>query len=235
MNEIINSNDILYSQSNNFIESRFSDFSVLELKIIELLASQTTNADKTLIAKKQNKFITIRAIDLAQLINANHKNMYAVAKDLANQLVSKKAEFKYIDKNGNSAYKVSNFFNNITYQNNIFEFEINYAVLIYFINLNSYFTQINLKYIAALNSTYAIRLYKLLKQYQTIKSRLITVEELRLLLSLTDKLKQFSDIRKKVIETAVKQINKSTDLNITYAEHKIGRITQSITFNINKN
>lgn len=235
MNEIINSNDIVYSQSNNFIESRFSDFTVLELKIIELLAAQTNSADKALIAKKHNKFITIRALDLARLINSNGKNMYAIAKNLANQLVSKKAEFKYIDNNGNVAYKVSNFFNNITYQNNIFEFEINYAIIIYFINLKQYFTQINFKYISALNSTYAIRLYKLLKQYQTVKSRMITVEEIRQILSLDNKLKQFSDIRKKVIETAIKQINKSTDLNITYSENKVGRITHSITFNINKN
>lgn len=235
MNEIINSNDIVYSQSNNFIESRFSNFTVLELKIIELLAAQTNSADKASIAKKHNKFITIRSLDLARLINSNGKNMYAVAKNLANQLVSKKAEFKYIDNNGNIAYKVSNFFNNITYQNNTFEFEINYAVLIYFINLKQYFTQINFKYISGLNSTYAIRLYKLLKQYQTAKKRVITVEEIRQILSLTNKLKQFSDIRKKVIETAIKQINKSTDLNITYSENKVGRITKSITFNINKN
>ena len=51
--------DIVYSQSNNFIESKFVDFSLIELKIIELSVANVTNKDKALIAKKQNKIINI--------------------------------------------------------------------------------------------------------------------------------------------------------------------------------
>lgn len=232
MNEIIKKSDVVYSQSNNFIESRFSNFTLIELKIIELLAAQTNNKDKTLIAKKQNKFIKIKLIDLANLISADRKNMYVIAKNLAIELSKKQAEFKYIDSKGNPAYRVSNFFNNITYENNTFEFELNYSVLIYFINLKQYFTKINLKYITALNSIYAIKLYKLLKQFQSIQSRTFTVQNLREFLCLEQKHKQFSDMRKKVIDLAVNQINQSTDLNITYEEQKQGRITHKIVFYI---
>lgn len=234
MDEVIINKDFIYSQSNNFVESRFIDFTVLELKIVEFLISQTNLKDKTYITKKQNKFVSIRAIDLAHIINADHKNIYLIAKKLVSTLLKKSIEFGYIDKQGKRAFKGSNFFNNITYENSIFEFELNYAVLVYFIDLKKYFTQINLKYVVALNSVYAIKLYKLLKQYQTIKTRILTVVELRTILALTDKLNQFSDIRKKVINIAIKQINELTDLTITYQENKSGRITQSITFNIAK-
>ncbi len=225
--------DIMYSQSNNFVESRFVDFSVLELKVIEFLISQTDFLkDKTYIKKKQNKFLSIRAIDLAKTINANPKNMYSVATKLVSGLLKKSIEVGYIDKQGKRAFRGSNFFNNITYSNNTFEFEINYAILSHFIELKKYFTQINLKYITALNSAYAIKLYKLLIQFKTIKKRILTVDEIRTFLVLDDKFKQFSDIRKKVIEISLKQINESTDLFVEYEEHKSGRITTSLTFNI---
>lgn len=227
--------DIVYSQSNNFIESKFVDFSLIELKIIELSVANVTNKDKALIAKKQNKIINIKLIDLAKLIDVNRENLYIVAKNLSIELAKKQAEFKYIDKNGNAAFKVSNFFNNITYENNIFEFEINYAVLIYFINLKQYFTKINLKYITPLRSTYAIKLYKLLKQYQSINKRSFTVEQLRKFLCLEEKHKQFSDMRKRVIDVAVNQINQSTDISINYEEQKNGRITNNIIFHIKFN
>ena len=35
MDEVIINKDFIYSQSNNFVESRFIDFTVLELKIVE--------------------------------------------------------------------------------------------------------------------------------------------------------------------------------------------------------
>ena len=90
--------DVVYSQSNNFVESRFVDFTVLELKVIEFLISQTDYfKDKTYIAKKQNKFVSIRAVDLAQVINASAKNMYSVAKKLVSGLLKKSIEVGYID------------------------------------------------------------------------------------------------------------------------------------------
>ena len=225
--------DVVYSQSNNFVESRFVDFTVLELKVIEFLISQTDYfKDKTYIAKKQNKFVSIRAVDLAQVINANAKNMYSVAKKLVSGLLKKSIEVGYIDTHGKRAFKGSNFFNNITYANNIFEFEINYAILNHFIELKKSFTRISLKYLMALNSVYAIKLYKLLMQYRIVKKRVLTVDEMRTFLVLDNKFNQFSDIRKKVIEIAVKQINEFTDLLVEFEENKSGRTITSITFNI---
>lgn len=225
--------DVVYSQSNNFVESRFIDFTVLELKVIEFLISQTDYfKDKTYIAKKQNKFVSIRAVDLAKVINANPKNMYVVAKKLVSGLLKKSIEVGYIDTQGKRVFKGSNFFNNITYASNIFEFEINYAILSYFIELKKSFTRISLKYLMALNSVYAIKLYKLLMQYRIVKKRVLTVDDLRTFLVLDDKFSQFSDIRKKVIEIAVKQINEFTDLLVEFEENKSGRTITSITFNI---
>lgn len=225
--------DVVYSQSNSFVESRFINFTVLELKVIEFLISQTDYfKDKTYIAKKQNKFVSIRAVDLAKAINANPKNMYVVATKLVSGLLKKSIEIGYIDKQGKRSFHGSNFFNNITYASNTFEFEINYAILGYFIELKGFFTRISLKYLMALNSVYAIKLYKLLMQYRTVKKRVLTVDDLRTFLVLDDKFSQFSDIRKKVIEIAVKQINEFTDLFVEYKEQKSGRITTSLTFSI---
>ena len=47
------------------------------------------------------------------------------------------------------------------------------------LNLKERFTKYFLRYALALKSTYAVRLYELLKQYEKIGSRTISVEDIR--------------------------------------------------------
>ena len=92
-------NDINFRQSNNFIESRFSDFTLLELKAIEFLASQTKRTDIQYINDKRDKIIDVRLIDLANLLNVNTDRMYQDIDNIVRNLFKKQAEFKFINEN----------------------------------------------------------------------------------------------------------------------------------------
>lgn len=225
-------NDIKFRQSNNFIESRFSDFTLLELKAFEYLASQTKKADIKYVNNKMDKIIDVKLIDLAKMLNMQSEHMYNEISNIVDNLFNKKAGFKFLNEHGKIVHRSSRFVNNIDYCEGVFTFRINYEVLDYFVNIKKEYTDINLKYIAALNSTYAIKLYKLLKQYQKIKKRCFTLKDLKDQLGIIDTYKKYSHLKEKVIELAVNKINEGTDLQIEFFEIKVGRAIDSIEFKI---
>lgn len=53
------------------------------------------------------------------------------------------------------------------------------ALMPYLLDLKRNFTTVSLKYVIGMKSTHAIRIYELLKQYQAIGSRLISLPDLR--------------------------------------------------------
>jgi len=89
--------------------------------------------------------------------------------------------------------------------------------------LKDNFTKYTLKSSAKLKSIYAIRFYELFKQYETIGTRNLTIEEMRKMFDLQDKYKAASDFRKRIIETPIKEINEETTLSVKYEQVKRGR------------
>ena len=227
-------NDLITRQSNYFIESYpAQEFSVQELKIIEYIISQTGFKDLDLIKNKQNKEIEISVIDFSKMINANKTQIYRDANKIANSLLCKKIDFKYIDKKGLPAFIKKNFFAGVTYENGSITFEINHFALSYFVEIKEKFTEINLKYIVEINSSYGIILYKLLKQYIKIGKRKFSIDELRKHFGLGENQYKLYSNFKKTLNTAIKNINENSDINISFLEHKIGKSIKEITFIIN--
>jgi plasmid replication initiation protein len=99
------------------------------------------------------------------------------------------------------------------------------------------YTPTDLKLIGKLTSGYAIRIYELAKQYQTIGVRTITIAELRKIFDLKDEYEDFANLRRRVIDPAIKQINQFTDIKIgtkdeLYKQNRRNRKIDSITFKI---
>jgi plasmid replication initiation protein len=93
-------------------------------------------------------------------------------------------------------------------------------------------SELDIKYINALNSTYAIKMYKLLKQYKTIKTRVFTLEELKSQLGIVDTYRKYSNFKQKVLDVFINKINENTDINVEYYEMKVGKSVDSIEFEI---
>ena len=103
-------------------------------------------------------------------------------------------------------------------------------ILPFISNLSREFTKYALSDIAGISSAYAIRIYELLVQYRQIGKREITVESLRTMLELGKKYPLFADFKKRVIDTAVDQINEYSPLKVTYEQKKTGRKVTSVLF-----
>ncbi|MBY7013049.1 RepB family plasmid replication initiator protein, partial [Clostridium botulinum] len=82
-------------------------------------------------------------------------------------------------------------------------------------------------------STYSFRMYELLKQYEKIGYRIITINEIRSMLDIKkNKYPKYANLKQKVIKVSINEINTNTDLFIDYEEVKESRKITSIKFYI---
>lgn len=104
----------------------------------------------------------------------------------------------------------------------------------YIINLHREFTQYKLSNIICLSSSYAIRIYEMLKKQETIGSRTFYIDELKKILGLSKKFEKFKDFRVRVLDIAQREINQKTDLEVSYTPKKAGKKVVAIEFDIKK-
>jgi C4-type Zn-finger protein len=115
-------------------------------------------------------------------------------------------------------------------------FKIEEDIKPYIFNLTSNFTQYYFENIARLKSSFSIRIYELLKQYEKIGNIKITVESLRHFLNIDDiKYKLYGDFKRKTILVAQAELKEKTDVYFEFEEKKIGNKVIEINFIIFKN
>lgn len=113
----------------------------------------------------------------------------------------------------------------------VIEIELHKHLKPYLLELKKNFTEYSFYYILSMKSKYSIRLYELLKSYQFTGKAELNIEELKQNLH-TNNYERFYDFKKYVIDIAVNEINKYTDIMVTYTLTKKGRLTSSINFTI---
>lgn len=95
------------------------------------------------------------------------------------------------------------------------------------------YAKLDLYVLRNLNSKYSIALYEILKDYQNLWHIRISVEQFRDLMGVEEgKYKKFTFLKNSVIETATKEINKKTDIIVSYDLEKLWRKITAINFQI---
>lgn len=108
--------------------------------------------------------------------------------------------------------------------------EFSNAVMPYLCQLEKQFTNYQLRNISGFKRTYSIRLYELLTQYRSLKSRIISVLDLRIALQLDDKFNEWYELHRKIIKPSIEEINEKSDLKVAYKPLRKGRSIDSIEF-----
>ena len=101
----------------------------------------------------------------------------------------------------------------------------------YVIGLFENFTQYSLLSTLPMKSSYSFRLFELLKSYAFAKRHTFDIDELKKIL-VAEHYVNFKDFRRKVLEVAVKEINKYTDIEISWTAITKGRKTIQVDFEI---
>jgi len=148
-------------------------------------------------------------------------------------------EFNYLNKDKKNAWQITGVLSSAEVIENSGKmiFEIPYMLREKILNPNIY-TPLNILLIAGLKSKYAIVLYELLRDYLYSPAfPKLTINDLRNLLGVEEeKYKLFKDLKKWVIDKAMKEINEKTDIHCSYILIKTkGNCYSHIQFHIKKN
>lgn len=120
----------------------------------------------------------------------------------------------------------------------IIEFDLTRHVLPYLFELKNNFTSYELAAALRLTSKYAKRIYPLCSQWKDKgETKKYDIEDFKKMLGLldekgNDKAARISDLKTKVLDIAVKQINEHTELHISYKLEKKGKAFKNIVFTV---
>lgn len=116
---------------------------------------------------------------------------------------------------------------------NIIDIKLDKDLKPHLLQLKQFFTKYNYLYVMTMKSQYSIRLYEILKSYENVQGIIYELGELRRILNLSDEvMPRWVDFKRFVIEQAIKEINKLTDITITYETIKKGRSVFEVVFHI---
>ena len=104
------------------------------------------------------------------------------------------------------------------------------GIIPYLSQLSREFTKYKLKHVARFESVYSIRLYELLVQWSSAGEREIEVEWLKNQFQVGEKYSRLVDLKKRVIDPAVEEINQYSNLWVRYGQRKSGKTITHFQF-----
>jgi len=214
-------------QSNKFTESR-QEFSLNEKRIMQFIIAKIKPTDT------EFEQYVIPVSEIADMANIDTKNMYRESKEIIISMLSK---FILLEDKKTQRIKGFNYFDELDYFDGELTVKLHRNVHHLFLELKKdkiNFTAYELTEFMMLTSTYAQRIYELLKQYNRSKNRERTIEltELRNMLAIEDKkYTRFGNFRVNVLELSHKLIEEKTTLRFKWETVvKRGRKVHSIRF-----
>ncbi|MFF2242466.1 replication initiation protein [Bacillus thuringiensis] len=215
----IKENNIV-SKSNTLIEAS-SRLNLVEQKMLLCLASNIEPSDRDF------KTYTFPIKRFHDLLGLNGATKYTELSKITKELVSKVMEIRI----GEELIQVS-WISSAIYNRNKGTIDLRFDPLLkpFLLELSSKFTSYRLANVIKLNSTYAIRIYELLKQYEHIKERTISLENLRYYLDASDVYPNYANFKQRVLKPCQKELNQKTDISFEFEEIKSGRKVQKIRF-----
>ncbi len=207
---------------NDLVRNTVFSLDTLQQKIVLYLISQIMFDDSDL----QVQQFDIR--DFCKVLDINYSGAnYKYIRDLIHEISNKNIKIKIDGADTNlriiEKYKMYE-------DNGVVEIKLDNDLKPYLIDLKANFTKYELIYILNFKSKYSIRLYEMFKSYEFTKSFEIDIDELQL--KLQSNYVKFYDFKRKVIEPALKEINKNTDLTVTVQYIKVGRSYKKIIVHI---
>lgn len=213
-----------------------------DFKLVNAKYKLTTNEIKIIMnaiseIKLEDKDFHTYRIKLSnisqELHNESLKRSYTRLKNFCENLLKKPLFIPKEDK----GFLVVNWFSSLEYIAGTaeIEYDIHPKLKPYLLDLKKRFVQYNLKYILPLASSYSIRIYQLLKEYEKATKRTFTVNELMDILQVPTSYKLYSKFKQAVLQVAEKELIEHCDIFFEYEEIKEGKRVNEILFRIKKN
>ena len=217
----INYNLAVVTKANALIEACYK-LSANEQKLILLLTSSIKRTDTDF----QRYQVSVKS--LAKAFGLKNTDIYnevrAIVLGLQRKTLSIRQEDAFLDINWLSSAKY-------IFTKGIVELSFDSQLKPYLLNLKKRFTSYKFKDIAQLKSSFSIRIFELLKEFENIKSRVIPLVELRAMLKIKPTQYQtYFNFKNRVLLTAQKELTKKSSLTFEFEAIKECRKVIAIRF-----
>jgi len=218
----------LIVQHNHLIEAKYH-LTLQEKRLMCWLASQVKQTDEDF---KEHE-LPIK--EFAKLADVKGDHLYKTVDAITHKLMQKIITIRMIDKKG---FMKAALLGGAKYYEGQGVIKLSFHPYLkpYMLQLKERFTQIRLGDVIGLKSSHAIRIYELLKQYESVGNREILLSDLREYCGIEkNQYERVNDLKRFLLNISQKEINEKTDLWIDYEEVKTSRKITSIKFKIKQN
>lgn len=182
-----------------------------------------------------NTAIEIAVSDYVHQFKVESNNIYSLIRDAARTL--KRREFSYLDRyKGKEAYTTANWVNKVTYvdSSGLIVLYLSNEVISLISRLSEQFTKYHLEQVSDFKSKYSLRLYELLiKWLNAGRTDKYNIDDIRAKLGVgVNEYATMSNFKTNVIEKAIADINKNTDITVSYDQFKKGRVITDFQFKL---
>lgn len=222
-NYVVQANELISGKQNLKLNSA---------KILRTLIMQITPQDD------EFKSYCISISRLSELLGISADNLYRDMDDITDDILSNPVSIK--DHENGEFVKIP-WVTICAYKRGIgFVAQMNPLLKPFLLNLQEKYTQYQLDSILAMKSVYAIRIFELIMKESIMRfipkdgtTILLTIREIREACSCEDKYERISNFKEKVLDVAVKEIERTTTYTLTYDCVKSGRNISAVRFYIN--
>ena len=179
--------------------------------------------------------VTITALDFSAQFGTPEKNVYRDLKEAMSTLFDRHVVIHDIrPETGKPRVTKTRWVSSASYIDGDGTIQLKFAddMIPFITRLETEFTAYRLEKIGKMSSAHAVRMYELLVQYLSLGKREFKIEMLKNILGLDGEYASIIDLKKRVIDLSVKQINTHTDITTSYTQRKTGRAVTHLTFKI---
>ena len=215
-------------KSNQVVEASYK-LSLNEQRVILACIGQVDSKEKLLVTDK----FELSAKDFAKLFSVSEDRAYHALIEVTDSLFNRYLVIENPFFDDPSIHKLkTRWISSIYYRTELGKIVLCFAheILPYLSELKGSFTKYELKYIGNMTSIYGIRLYELLMQWKNTGKREIEIDWLKKQFELDASYERMFDLKKRVIDPAIKDINEHSNFTISWTQRKTGRKVTHLTF-----
>lgn len=197
----------------------------LELVEHRLIALAIVEARESETGISSDSFLTLHASKYTETFGGERQTAYKALKTACDTLFSRQFSYYTLTETGKKTHHRSRWVSEIAYTEGDASVKLIFspAVVPFITRLERDFTSYHTEQISHLSSKYAVRLYELLIAWKTVGKVSFDLEDFRDKIGLgSTEYRPMSNFKKFVLDLAVDQINKFTDITVSYEQKKKG-------------
>lgn len=216
-------------KSNALIEAAYNPGNLWELRVLMACLAQI----KAKESLDHTRIFSVSANALADITGTAAKSSYGSLKRAMVELRDKFLTIHLTPEGAPARRREINFVNYCDYIESEGRVELTFspAICPYISQLKSNFTKIMLSHVMPMKSGYGIRLYELCLQWLG-DEREFAIADFRRIMGIEDKYLDIGDLKKRVIQPAIKDINTYSNMRVRVGQRKAGRVVTHLQFQI---